>query len=86
MIKSTAITVRLDPKLKADAQSVFDELGITTTQAISLFLKQVSLHKGLPFAVEIPNEETAQAMDDAINHRNLKSFENADAALASLGL
>ncbi len=86
MIKSAAITVRLDPKLKTDAQAVFDELGITTTQAISLFLKQVSLRKGLPFAVEVPNEETLQAMDDAMNRRNLKTFDDAESAIRSLGL
>jgi len=86
MIKTSAVTVRLDPKLKSDAQAVFDELGITTTQAISLFLKQVSLRKGLPFPVEIPNAQTLQAMDDAVNHRDLHTFDNIDDALESLGL
>jgi len=86
MIKTSAVTVRLDPKVKSDAQAVFDDLGITTTQAISLFLKQVSLRKGLPFPVEIPNEETIQAMEDAVTHRNLKTFDNLDEALGSLGL
>jgi DNA-damage-inducible protein J len=86
MIKSAAITVRLDPKLKTDAQAVFDELGLTTTQAISLFLKQVSLRKGMPFAVEVPNEETLQAMDDVTNQRSLKTFDDAESALHSLGL
>lgn len=84
MKKPTAITIRVDQKLKADAQSIFVKLGFTTTQAISLFLQKVSLHKCLPFAVEIPNEKTAQAIDDAINNHNLKTFENADATLASL--
>lgn len=86
MIKTSAVTVRLDPKVKSDAQAVFDDLGITTTQAISLFLKQVSLRKGLPFPVEIPNEETIQAMGDAVNRRGLRTFENPDEALGSLGL
>ena len=86
MIKTSAVTVRLDPKVKSDAQAVFDDLGITTTQAISLFLKQVSLRKGLPFPVEIPNEETIQAMEDAVNRRGLRTFENLDEALGSLGL
>lgn len=86
MIKTSAVTVRLDPKVKSDAQAVFDDLGITTTQAISMFLKQVSLRKGLPFAVEIPNEETIRAMEDAVTRRSLKTFDNIDEALGSLGL
>ncbi|MCX6035863.1 MAG: type II toxin-antitoxin system RelB/DinJ family antitoxin [Chloroflexi bacterium] len=86
MTKTTAITVRLDPKVKKDAQAVLKELGLTTTQAVSLFFKQVSLNKGLPFTVEIPNEETIKAIEDGLNKRNVKTFENAKAALDYLGL
>ena len=86
MTKTTAITVRLDPQLKKDAQAVLNELGLTTTQAVSLFFKQISLNKGLPFAVEIPNEQTIQALEDGLNRRNVKTFENAKAALDYLGL
>ena len=86
MTKTTAITVRLDPQLKKDTQSVLKELGLTTTQAVSLFFKQVSLNRGLPFVVEIPNEETIRAIEDGLNKRNVKTFENAEAALDYLGL
>ena len=86
MTKTTAITVRLDPQVKKDAQAILTELGLTTTQAVTLFFKQISLNKGLPFAVEIPNEQTIQAIEDGLNRRNLKTFENAEAALDYLGL
>jgi DNA-damage-inducible protein J len=86
MTKTTAITVRLDPQLKKDTQAILKELGLTTTQAVSLFFNQVSLNKGLPFAVEIPNEQTIKAIEDGLNKRNLKTFENAEAALDYLGL
>jgi DNA-damage-inducible protein J len=86
MSKTAAITVRLDPQVKKQAQVVLDELGLTTTQAVSLFFKQISLNKGLPFAVEIPNEETIQAIEDGLKRRNIKTFEDAEAALAYLGL
>jgi DNA-damage-inducible protein J len=86
MTKTAAITVRLDPQVKKNAQIVLDELGLTTTQAVSLFFKQISLNKGLPFAVEIPNEETIQAIEDGLNRRNVRTFEDAEAALDYLGL
>jgi antitoxin component of RelBE/YafQ-DinJ toxin-antitoxin module len=38
----------------------------------------------LPFTVEIPNEQTIQAIEDGLNKRNLKTFENAEAALDAL--
>jgi DNA-damage-inducible protein J len=86
MTKTTAITVRLDAQLKKETQAILNELGLTTTQAVSLFFKQISLNKGLPFTVEIPNEQTIKAIEDGLNKRNIKTFENAEAALDYLGL
>jgi DNA-damage-inducible protein J len=51
---------------------VFREIGISTTEAIRLFLKQVELHRGLPFPVSIPNEETVAAMMEANRPAALK--------------
>jgi DNA-damage-inducible protein J len=84
MTKTATITVRLDPKVKNDAQAVFDKLGLTTTQAVSLFLNQVSLNKGLPFDLHIPNTETAKAIEDALAGRNLHRANNADELFARL--
>ena len=50
--KTRMIHARIDPKLKESAERVFSKIGISTTEAIRLFLKQVELHKkGLPFSV-----------------------------------
>jgi DNA-damage-inducible protein J len=84
MAKTATITVRLDPKVKHDAQTVFNKLGLTTTQAISLFLNQVSLNKGLPFDLHIPNAETARAIDDAIAGRSLHRAKDTDDLFAGL--
>jgi DNA-damage-inducible protein J len=43
------IHARIDPKLKESAERVFSKIGISTAEAIRLFLKQVELHNGLPF-------------------------------------
>jgi DNA-damage-inducible protein J len=86
MYKTATITIRVSPELKKDSEEIFEELGLTTTQAISLFLKQTALNKGLPFAVEIPNEKTLQAIEDGLNKHNTKTFENAETALKFLGL
>jgi DNA-damage-inducible protein J len=78
MAKTATITIRLDPKVKTDAQAVFDKLGLTTTQAVSLFLNQVSLNKGLPFDLHIPNAETAKAIEDALVGHSLHRAKNVD--------
>jgi DNA-damage-inducible protein J len=58
MTKSSTIRARIEPDLKGKAEHIFQQLGLTTTQAITLFYKQVELKKGLPFDVAIPNEVT----------------------------
>jgi len=70
------VHARVDPKLKRSAERVFAELGMTTTEAIRLFLKQVELHRGLPFPVAIPNEETVAAMLESNDAAALKRYRS----------
>ena len=74
--KTRMIHARIDPKLKESAERVFSEIGITTTEAIRLFLKQVELYNGLPFPVSIPNAETTAAMTEANNPSGLKRYRS----------
>jgi len=76
--KTAMITTRVDPDLKADAEKVLSKLGISTTEAINLFLSQVRLRRGLPFDVVIPNKTTLKAMKDAEEGRNLSSYDSLD--------
>ncbi len=78
MPKSVTLSVRMDPELKQKADEVFRRLGLTASQAIVLFYKQVELQQGLPFAVRLPNATTRKALEEAQERRNLKDFENVD--------
>jgi len=78
MAKTAVISARIDPELKRKAEQVFTELGLTTSQAIILFFKQVDLQRGLPFSLKIPNEVTQRALDDARARRNLESFDSVE--------
>ena len=72
--KTEMLHARVDPKLKRSAERVFSSLGLTTTEAIRIFLKQVELHRGLPFAVAVPNSETIAAMTEANQAAGLKRY------------
>jgi len=78
MSKSAQINARIDPNLKQETEKIFDELGLSTTQAITLFFKQVTLQQGLPFAVAMPNAETQRAIDDALAGKNLHKAESVE--------
>ncbi|MBI1898305.1 MAG: type II toxin-antitoxin system RelB/DinJ family antitoxin [Acidobacteria bacterium] len=74
--KTQMIHARIDPKLKRSAERVFSRIGISTTEAIRLFLRQVELHQGLPFPVKVPNAETVAAMTEANDPATLRRFSS----------
>ncbi len=78
MAKTAVISTRIDPQLKHNAEQIFEQLGLNTSQAITLFFKQVELQRGLPFMLKIPNETTQNALEDAQTERNLVSFNSID--------
>ncbi|MGZ8545912.1 MAG: type II toxin-antitoxin system RelB/DinJ family antitoxin [Sulfuricurvum sp.] len=63
----TAMTVRIDPNIKNKAAEYLKQMGLTTSEATRLFLHSVVLHKGLPFELRLPNEETAIALKEGKN-------------------
>ncbi len=83
--KSETIRARVEPSVKKAAESVFAKLGISTTDAITLFYKQVALHKGIPFELKIPNAETQAAMREAEQGlKGRKRYANAKALFDDL--
>ncbi len=78
MPKTAMIRARVEPELKNDAESVFSALGLSPTEAIILFYKQVALQHGLPFEVKIPNAETLEAMSQARKKEGLIKYEGLD--------
>jgi len=49
--KDAYVRARIDSGLKRDTERILDRLGLSTTEAIRLFLVQVRLQEGLPFHV-----------------------------------
>lgn len=54
MTKSATIRARMDPTLKEEAEAILSELGLSTTQALTLFYQQIRLNRGIPFDVRLP--------------------------------
>jgi DNA-damage-inducible protein J len=77
MAKTEMIRARVEPDLKHDAEIVLEKLGMTPTEAITLFYKQVKLHRGLPFPVRIPNKETIRAIRETRAGKNVKRMTAA---------
>jgi DNA-damage-inducible protein J len=53
MAKSTSLYVRIEPDVKEQAEKVFDGLGISMSNAVGLFLKQVVINQAIPFELKL---------------------------------
>ena len=78
MPKTAVISARIERELKQGAEEVFRELGLTASQAITLFYRQVELERGLPFAVRVPNDMSVEALEQARTRQQLESFNTLD--------
>jgi len=57
---NTTIQIRTDAEVKAAADSIFNKLGITLSDGINIFLRQVNLNSGFPFEVKLPDSVYTQ--------------------------
>jgi uncharacterized protein len=83
--KTGYINTRVAPALKAEAENVLERLGVSTTEAITMFLSQVVLQQALPFLVRIPNAETAAALREAKQNPEIrKTYEGVEAMMKDI--
>ena len=78
MAKTGMVRARVEPELKRRAEELFAELGLSTTEAITLFYRQVAIHRGLPFSVRIPNAPTLEAMRQAEHREDLIEYSSIE--------
>jgi len=86
MNKTSTVRARIAPDLKDKAEQVFHKLGLTSTQAITLFYKQVELRNGLPFDIVIPNKTTLRTFEDTGADKNLVVCKDANDMLRKLDI
>ena len=84
------INIRIDSEVKANAEAVFANIGITPTAAINLFYKQVIRTKSIPFELkaDIPNKKTIFALDEVEemekNPEKYKGYSSVDGLMEDL--
>ncbi len=84
MSKTATIQTRIDPKVKNSAQRVLNKLNISMSEAISIFLTQVSLNKGIPFEVKIPNKTTEDTLRKSEKGEDLHEVSDVKQLLREL--
>jgi DNA-damage-inducible protein J len=78
MSKTATIQTRVDPVVKKEAQEILGKLNITMSEAISMYLSQITLHQGIPFELKIPSDLTAKILEESENGENLHTAHSVD--------
>lgn len=86
---TTNISIRMDADLKAQADTLFAELGMSLSTAFNIFVRQ-SLREGrIPFDISLnqPNQELVAAMLEAeriAKDPSVKAYTDLDKLFADL--
>lgn len=89
-METTNLNIRTDKEVKAAAEMIFEELGLTMTTAVNIFLRQTIRENGIPFELKlnIPNDVTAAAIAEGkalardTTKKGYSNMEDLKAALA----
>lgn len=83
MEKTATLNLRVNPTVKQSAELVLSKLGIPMSTAIDMYLNQISLTGGIPFAVTLPKApasvNTTMMSDEEIHEKLRKGYADAEA-------
>ncbi len=82
-MKTAVVHARIEPQIKREAEGVLHDLGLSPTEAIRIFYRLITLRRGLPFEVAMPNEATASTLEKSRRGKGVEKFESLDAMFES---
>jgi DNA-damage-inducible protein J len=85
MAGTAMVHIRVDEKVKANANAAFELMGISMSDAVRIMLVRVAAEKALPFDVRVPNKVTIRALKDADKKKG-KRFKTVEALFEDLGI
>ena len=83
MANGAYIQARIDAKTKKQAKGILDKLGISMSEAIVVYMKQIVLRQGIPFELKLPNRSTLRAMEQLESGKGV-TFDSVDELLEDL--
>ena len=86
MGKTATARARIEPEIKDEAERILDECGLSASEAIGMFYRQIILRHGLPFSVQNFNEETRTVLRKSEEGVEVARFDSAEALFKDLGI
>lgn len=85
-MKTAVIHTRIDAELKIGAENILKEIGLTSSEAVRLFYRQIELNQGIPFDVKIPNKLTANTLTKSDRGEGVHQAKDANDLFDQLGI
>lgn len=86
MSKTATARARMEPEVKEEAERILRDCGLTPSQAIGMFYRQVILERGMPFRVRAFNAETRRVLRSSEAGIEVEEFDSAEALFEDLGI
>lgn len=86
MGKSVTARARMEPEVKIEAERILEECGLSASEAIGLFYRQVILHRGIPFPLQNFNRETRTVLRKSEQGLEVTRFDSAEELFEDLGI
>ena len=83
MSQSAVVHARIDQATKAATEKVLAALGMTPTEAIRLFYRQIAIRKSFPLELHFPNKLTASVLTKSDKNQDIERFNSAAELYAS---
>ena len=83
MSQSAVVHARIDQATKTATEKVLDALGMTPTEAIRLFYRQIAIRKSFPLELHVPNKLTASVLTKSDKNLDIETFDTTGDLYAS---
>ena len=77
MANSSVVHARIDSATKSATEKVLKKIGMTPTEAVRLFYRQIAIRKAFPIELRVPNRLTAEVLSKSDRGEDVESFQSA---------
>lgn len=85
-VRNTVVRARINSDVKDNVENILSQLGLTMSEAISMYMAQIQIAEGIPFAVNIPNKTTLKILADADQGKNVVKAKSVREIFEKAGL
>jgi DNA-damage-inducible protein J len=85
-VKKVNLNIRTNKALKEEVGKILHDLGLNHSIVINMLYHQISILKGIPFPIKIPNKTTQKAFNELESNKNLKTYNNSGELFEELGI